>query len=546
MDYRVDIRFADACIFKAARALLILRQLDEVGSVSTCRPDPEAAGDDLEILEVGLASDQPPQVIRRAVIEAAAYPEEFAAVDVVQVSPGATAESPPGTQTGSQTGSQTRSQPTGSNAADIERQRSPARGPVRDSMAGGGGIGGDSIRISLERIDEINNLVGELVTQEARFGRLLEQVLHSDGRAAGRELLHALHQEYTKVRTMGSALRDRAMSLRMVPFASILDRYRRLVRDLAASTGKPMRLAAAGEETLIDKAIIDGTVDAFVHLIRNAADHGLEPVEERRALNKPASGTITISAETDGSEVILSVSDDGRGLNTAAIRNKARQGGLITAEQAETLPDDQVWPLIFRPGFSTAGAVTDLSGRGVGMDVVVDRVRTLGGTVNVTSTPGVGTKIGLQIPLKQAVGEALVVEGQGQRWAVPLRLVRRVYSLADCIQVGIMGSRRMLIEDAVLPVAHMAEMYGRERSELQGTAVHCQEGQAAVVLVVDRLVGTSEVVWKPVPPLLGVVTGVEATTVLGDGNTAPIVNPVPVISRYLGLSQVEGDRLLTA
>lgn len=395
----------------------------------------------------------------------------------------------------------------------------PARQP-RPATAG------DTMRVSTERLDELMDRVGELVIAEARL-----QSLAKDTRDAN---LLAVAED---IQRLSAALRDSTMSIRMMPLSSILGRFQRLIRDLSANLGKPMTLVTQGEDTALDKTVLELLADPLVHLLRNCADHGLEMPDERAARGKPALGRIDLAAEYSGAEVLITIRDDGRGLDAARIRARAIERGLITA--TADLPESEIFRLIFEPGFSTAPTVTELSGRGVGMDVVKRTIAGLRGTIDLASEPGHGTTVRLRLPLTLAIIDGLLVEVGGEHYTVPLASVEECVELPEDLAAARGGSSFVNIRGSLVPFLRLRTLFEVETPtpEFQKLVI-VASSTGRVGLAVDRIVANNQTVIKQLSPLHAGLKSFSGATILGDGTVALILD----VAQLVGLGRVQEDR----
>jgi two-component system chemotaxis sensor kinase CheA len=321
-------------------------------------------------------------------------------------------------------------------------------------------------------------------------------------------------------------IQERVMGIRMLPIGQIFNRFPRLVRDLAAKNGKKIQLLMAGEETELDKTVIESIGDPLTHLVRNSADHGLEPPDERLAAGKPEQGTIRMNAFHEGGNICITVEDDGRGLNRDKILAKALLQGLIT--ESEKLTDEQIWGLIFRPGFSTADKITDVSGRGVGMDVVKRNIEALGGMVSIRTEQGRGTTFNLKLPLTLAIIEGMTVRVGTELYIIPLVSIIESIQPKDCSRRALMGQAEMVsVRGNFHPVVRLYQAFNSEAefTELEHAILVIVESEGErVALMVDELVGQQQVVIKSLEKNFRKVQGVAGATILGDGTVGFILD----------------------
>ncbi|HLO79060.1 MAG TPA: chemotaxis protein CheA, partial [Magnetospirillum sp.] len=377
----------------------------------------------------------------------------------------------------------------------------------------------DSIRVPAERLDTLMDRVGELVIAQARLRQL---VLGSDSAA--------LKNVAEEIERLAAELRDTTMGIRTVPIGSLFGRYRRLVRDLARDLGKDIALTTTGEETELDKTVIERLNDPLVHLIRNCADHGLESAEARRAAGKPEQGRVHLSAVHAGAEVLVRITDDGHGLDRNRIRAKAEEQGLIAA--GAKLADGDIYQLIFAPGFSTASEVTSVSGRGVGMDVVRRTIDSLRGTVEIDSTPGEGTQVTLRLPLTLAIIDGLLVRVGRGRYVIPLAAVEECVELSAAEDARSRGRSFLNIRGDLVPFLRLREMFNSQQpADPYQKVVIVSTGELRVGLVVDQVIGDHQTVIKSLSKLHADVECFSGATILGDGTVALIFDVAHLVER---------------
>jgi two-component system chemotaxis sensor kinase CheA len=402
----------------------------------------------------------------------------------------------------------------------------PAVSRPSGDLPSGSGYGAGSIRVATEKIDLLVNLVGELV--------ITESMLSSQGALS--ELGHSRHTGLADLARHTRDLQEMVLAIRMVPISDVFARLPRLVRELSARLGKRAELRTSGEATELDRGLIEKISDPLNHLVRNAVDHGLESPEERIAAGKPPAGVVSLAASQRGGNVVIEVSDDGRGLDRALILAHAARRGRILPAGA---PDAEVWQLLFEAGFSTAEKVTDVSGRGVGMDVVRRNIASLGGSVEIVSRRGQGVKVTMTVPLTLAIVEAMTVLLGGQIYVLPLAQVVESRSLAAGDIHALPGERETLaVRGAYLPVLRLSKLFPPQEPRGEGDAIAVlveAEGSCAAVLV-DALVGQQPVVVKSLETNFRKVPGVSGATIMSDGSVALILD-VAYLIRSCGAPQ---------
>ncbi|TDK35646.1 chemotaxis protein CheA [Rhizobium deserti] len=386
------------------------------------------------------------------------------------------------------------------------RAASPAPTDAKQAKAA------ENVRVPAEKLDELMDRVGELVIAQSRLSQLAG--------SSGDLQLRAVSED---VERLSGELRDTMMVLRMVPVTQLFGRFRRLVHDLSIETGKAIELVMEGETTEVDKSVIERLADPLVHLVRNSCDHGLETPEERLAAGKPEAGRILLSARQQAGEVIITIKDDGRGINKERVRAKAESSGLIPANAS--LSDQELYQLIFQPGFSTASQVTNLSGRGVGMDVVKRTIDALRGTINVVSQPGQGSEISLAIPLTLAIIDGLLVRVGTGRYVIPLSAVEECLELSVEDDMRSRGRSFISLRDSLVPFIRLRDLFrtGTKPDPFQKVVV-TSTGSERVGLVVDQIIGDHQTVIKSMSKLHHDVATFSGATILGDGDVALILD----------------------
>ncbi|WP_213663788.1 chemotaxis protein CheA [Stutzerimonas stutzeri] len=403
-----------------------------------------------------------------------------------------------------------------SKAEAAPRAAAPAEKPASDAET--------TVRVDTARLDEIMNMVGELVLVRNRLVRL--------GANSGDE---AMSKAVSNLDVVTADLQSAVMKTRMQPIKKVFGRFPRLVRDLARNLKKEINLELVGEETDLDKNLVEALADPLVHLVRNAVDHGIESPEDREAAGKPRVGRVVLSAEQEGDHILLMITDDGKGMDANVLRAKAVEKGMLDKDAAERLSDLECYNLIFAPGFSTKTEISDVSGRGVGMDVVKTKISQLNGTVNVFSTKGQGSRVVIKVPLTLAIMPTLMVMLGNQAFAFPLVNVNEIFHL-DLSRTNVVdGQEVVIVRDKALPLFYLKRwlVQGAEQDEQrEGHVVILSVGNQSIGFVVDQLVGQEEVVIKPLGKMLQGTPGMSGATITGDGRIALILDVPSMLKRY--------------
>jgi two-component system chemotaxis sensor kinase CheA len=387
---------------------------------------------------------------------------------------------------------------------------------------------GSTVRVQAERLDELMDRVGELVIAQAR----LSQIAHSGTDLA----IKAIAEE---IERLASGLRDSTMGVRMVPMGSLFGRFRRLVHDLSRDLGKPVDFVTVGEDTEMDKTMIERLADPLVHLIRNAIDHGIESAEDRAKTSKAATGRIELAARYVGAQVLVTVQDDGAGLDTARIRAKAEENGLI--QPGASLSEHEIHQFLFHPGFSTAKTISALSGRGVGMDVVKRTIEAMRGTIDLTTIPGHGSSVTLRLPLTLAIIDGLLIRVGEARYIIPLSAVEECIELTAADEARAKGRSFLNVRGELVPFLRLRDLFESEgQPDPHQKVIVTSIGDTRVGLVVDQIIGSHQTVIKSLSKLHSDVTMFSGATILGDGSAALILDVAQLVT--LGQARAESDR----
>ena len=502
--YHVALGIDPGCALRAAAVQLARNVLQEMGTVLAMHP--EANDDNVSLIEAALASERGKDWIARR----CHIPTVVSRILVDAVMPAPAGSEPHAEE----------SHPAAGGAASLS------------------GAGENLLRVDAERIDAVLNLVGELIIGKS----MLHQSMTEFDRRFPKDALRGKFADALafQARVLND-LQKSVMKIRMVPVEQLFRRFPRVVRDVARAAGKDVELVIAGEDTDLDKSILDLLAEPLAHLVRNAVDHGIESPEERRAAGKPAQGTVRLNAFHQGNQVIIEMSDDGRGIDRAKVVAKAVERGVITAEEAAKLTEAEGLNLIFQSGLSTAEQVTNISGRGVGMDVVKSVLDRLKATISIETRPGQGTRFFLKVPLTLAIIKALLFRAADKLYAVPLGSVVEITRAVEAEIHRVDGHEVLQLRDQVLTLVRLQKL---SRQESKGAdkklfIVVIAFAERKFGLVVDRLVGEEELVIKAMDDHLVATDLVSGASILGDGTVVLILNVAAVVER-LARSQPEG------
>jgi len=419
---------------------------------------------------------------------------------------------------------------------EVERRAAtpPAKStPARREGEGGGGGGGkdNTIRVDTDRLDQVLNLSGEIGLTKNRLTHLRTDILQGRSDAI---TLRALDESVSQLDMLVVNLQNAVMKTRMQPIGRLFNKYPRLARDLARQLGKDVELVLLGEETEIDKTMIEDLNDPLVHLIRNAVDHGVEDPAQRAAAGKTAKSLVRLGARQEGDHILITIQDDGKGMRPDVIRNKAIEKGLIGPDSASSLDDQQSLALILLPGFSTKDEISAVSGRGVGMDVVKTNIEKLNGTILITSEPGKGSTFTISLPLTLAILPVLVLRLCNQSFAVPLSLVREILSISPKDLQQVSGKATMVVRGEVLPVLPLARLIGWDATETPEVGVLMQVGTHSFILSADGFAGHEEVVIKSLDTFRP--KGVAGVTMSSEGEIVLILDIKELLDEVRGYS----------
>lgn len=503
---KIKVVLGKDCVLKGARAFMVLEELSSFGRVETTEPDMEKLVEgefDGRSFVVHLETHEEPERIEEAVLRVSEV--ESCSIEGVP-SVGKEAESGPGVEFKSKSPQEVAKEKGDSKVADTVKT-------IKKKT-------NQTVRVDVNRLDKLLNLVGELVIGRSRIERLAKD-----------SNLKEFEEPILQLGRISKEIQELVTKLRMLPISFIFDRFPRLVRDLSQELGKKVHLEMEGRDTELDRSVIDEIGDPMVHLIRNSLDHGIEPPEERLAKGKPETGLLRIRAYQDGSSVVVSVEDDGRGIDKDKILQKALEKGFVSKEQLDSLTEREAIQFLFTPGFSTSDKVTDISGRGVGLDAVKNKVESIGGRLSIESEVDKGTTIKVKLPITLAIVLALLVNIDGQIYAIPLESVdETVLVNKDDIKV-VNGSQVTMLRGSMLYLVDSRDLYGlpkREDSSVLSVVV-MRTGFRKVGFIVDDFIGQQEIVIKSLGNTGMVkINWFSGGTILGDGSVALIIDPAKV------------------
>jgi two-component system chemotaxis sensor kinase CheA len=492
--YQVDIGIDQGCQMKGVRAFLIFETLQQTGEIIKSVPPAEdlQEGKYEQGFTVVLLTKEDAGEVHDLVFSIA----EVSSVEVRPIKLRVWEQTP------------------APDAAARQQVKKEAAPPGKDNIK--------TVRVDVQKLDTLMNLVGELVIDRTRLDRFVEVF---ESRYGSDDLVENIVEISNHLGQVTNDLQEEIMKARMLPVAHVFNRLPRMVRDLAHKMGKEIDFIIEGRETELDRNVIEVIGDPLIHLLRNAVDHGIEPPEERVRLGKPRSGRLLLKAAYVESHIVITLSDDGRGMDPDKIRQKAIEKGLMTPEQAARASDREILDLIFTPGFSTAGTVSDVSGRGVGMDIVRNQIEQINGSVEFTTAPGRGTTFTIKLPLTLAIIRALMVTLGDHVYAFPLTNVLETLTLKPGEIRRVRHAEVIVVRGQVLPLVRLAHLF-QEKSREEGklSVVILGSGDKKVGVVVDRLIGEQEIVIKSLGGYLGQVPGLSGATILGDGKVALIVD----------------------
>jgi len=523
--FGITVYLQETCILKAARAFLVFKALEELGEVIKAVPSVQDIEDEKFELDFSLVyfTKEDLETVKNAIESVSEIKK--AIVGPFEAKDASAAAAAPAPQSPAKEEAKPAEQENKQPAANAAVAKQPAA-QKKDAAAAAKKTPakaakptvGRTVRVDIEKLDVLMNLVSELII--AKNGLVSMSSRDDSGTDSG------FNEQIEYLESVTTNLHESVMKVRMVPIESVVNRFPRMIRDLCKKLNKKMELHMSGEETELDRTVIDEIGDPLQHLLRNSADHGLEPNEERRALGKDEIGHIYLDAYQDGNNVTIEVRDDGAGIDVEKVRNKAIEKGTITAEQAEVMSNKEIIDLLFRPSFSTAEKITDVSGRGVGLDVVKTKIEGLGGSIECKTELGEGSSFIIRLPLTLAIIQALMVELGAEKYAIPLGSIQTIEDVPFSDIKHVQTKEVINLRGSVIPLVRLDKILDVEPGEFKPeslTVVIVKKGDRQTGLVVDNLIGQQEIVIKPIGEYIHCSKLISGATILGNGDIALIL-----------------------
>ena len=502
--YIVRINIQDTCVLKAARAFLVFKAIEAVGETVKSMPDAQAIEDEKFdfSFSVVVTSTKTAEEVQAAVMNVS----EVKSVDIALIE-----ESRYEVKETAEQVAEKNATPSGTATAQAKAPAATSKKPVVNR----------SVRVDIDKLDDLMNLVSELIIAKNGLVSISPaDLVRDDKNSSFRDQVEYLERITTNIH-------QSVMKVRMVPIESVVNRFPRMIRDLSKKLGKKMELYMSGEETELDRTVIDEIGDPLQHILRNAADHGLESNEERIKAGKPEVGSIFLSAYQEGNNVVIEVRDDGHGIDVEKVKAKAIEKGTITADQAETMSDKEIIDLLFRPSFSTAEKISDISGRGVGLDVVKTKIEALGGSVECRSILGEGSTFIIRLPLTLAIIQSLMVVLGNEKYAIPLGSIQTIEDIPTTDIKYVEGKEVINLRGTVIPLVRLDQILDVPNSKQDQeslTVVIVAKGDKQAGLIVDDLIGQLEIVIKSIGKYINNSKMISGATILGDGEIALILD----------------------
>ncbi len=516
--YAINVEIQETCVLKAARAFLVFKAIEPLGEVIKSIPDAQAIEDekfdfDFSMVVITKSSEEE---IKNAIMNVSEMKEATIKKLEAEAAPAAAAE-------------------------EKKNAAAPASGAAKAPAAGGPAAGGTaaagaakgkpvvnrSVRVDIDKLDDLMNLVSELIIAKNGLVSISPTEIASDESKKGN-----FHEQVEYLERITTNIHQSVMKVRMVPIESVVNRFPRMIRDLSKKLNKKMELYMSGEETELDRTVIDEIGDPLQHILRNAADHGLESNEDRKKAGKPEVGSIYLNAYQQGNSVVIEVIDDGGGIDVEKVKRKALEKGTITPEQAEVMSDKEIIDLLFRPSFSTAEQISDISGRGVGLDVVKTKIEALGGNVECKTVLGEGSTFTIRLPLTLAIIQALMVVIGNEKYAIPLANINTIEDIPATDIKYVEGKEVINLRGTVIPLIRLDKILDVTDSKQDAenlTVVIISKGDKQAGLIVDDLIGQLEIVIKSIGKYINNSKMISGATILGDGEIALILDATTLV-----------------
>ena len=501
--FQINIVLSTNCVLKSARAFVIFTELERLGEIIHCVPSTQDIEDEKfeNEFKIVFVTKESKQKVEETILGVS----EIETVAVLQFTSTATV------------------------TEESKKEEKAVAAPVEEHKANPGNnehphgqnqkqqISNKTVRVNIDRLDTLMNLVSELIIVKTQL----------EGLDIGSSEVESNYNDSVEyLERITTSLHDAVMKVRMVPVETVFNRFPRMIRDVSRKLNKEIDLVMSGEETELDRTVIDEIGDPLIHLLRNAADHGLETTEERINLGKPRRGTIKLQAYQDGNSVMIVVEDDGKGININKVKNKAIDKGTITKEEAATMTEKEIIELLFKPSFSTAEKISDLSGRGVGLDVVKSKITALGGHVEVETEWGKGSKFIVRLPLTLAIIQALMINVADDKYAIPLSNIQSIEDIYKEDIKLVQNQEVIVVRDEIIPIIRIRSVLGLPEEEdkdmMMGVIV--KKGEKQVGFIVDSLIGQQEIVIKSLGKYLSGIDIIAGATILGNGEVALILD----------------------
>ncbi len=495
--FQIDIELSTNCVLKSARAFVIFTDLERLGEIIHCNPSTQDIEDEKfeNQFSVVFVTKETKQKVETTILGVS----EIEKVTVNAFAPEEDFESNVQVEEPEENTSNVSSQEN--NLAQNTKQQ----------------VSSKTVRVNIDRLDTLMNLVSELIIVKTQLEGL---------NVKENEMGNNYNDSVEYLERITTSLHDAVMKVRMVPVETVFNRFPRMIRDVSRKLGKEIELVMSGEETELDRTVIDEIGDPLIHLLRNAADHGLETTEERISIGKPRKGTIKLQAYQDGNSVVIEVEDDGKGINVNKIKNKAIEKGSVTKEEVAAMTENEAIELLFRPSFSMAEKISDLSGRGVGLDVVKSKITSLGGHVEVQTELGKGSKFIVRLPLTLAIIQALMISIGNEKYAIPLSNIQNIEDVRKEDIKLVQKQEVIVVRNEIIPIIRLRSVLGLPEEEdkelMMGVIV--KKGEKQVGFIIDSLIGQQEIVIKSLGKYLSGIDIIAGATILGNGEVALILD----------------------